>query len=174
MRYFYALPIILIATATLSAEEPSKEELSKAAQAMVKSVRAGEYEKLAEYTYPKLIEFMGGKKKFIDTTSQAMKAITERGFEILDYSIGAPSDFYTEGENTFSIVPTSMKLKAPGARISTTSYLLGISKDKGKNWTFLDGAGLDKPELKDKILPKLPEKLTFPKQIAPVVEKTGK
>ena len=53
-----------------------------------------------------------------------------------------PGDFYTEGDNTFVIVPETVEIQLPKDKMEVKSYLLGISADDGKTWKFLDGAEL--------------------------------
>jgi hypothetical protein len=50
--------------------------------------------------------------------------------------------------------------------------LLGISADRGKTWTFVDGSGIGNDEtMKKRLLPNLPKELELPKTGKPVFYK---
>src|SRR5205085_2945252 len=93
---------------------------------------------------------------------KAMKQMSDQGFSLKSYWIGEPGEFFTEANNTFVVVPTKLEMTVPGGRMMNKSYLLGISPDGGKMWTFVDGAGLHDQASRDKVLPKLPAKLVLP------------
>ena len=59
----------------------------------------------------------------------------------------------------------------PAGRILAKTYLLGISPDGGKSWTFLDGTGLQSKEVREKVLPTMPAKLKLPELSPPQIIK---
>ncbi len=73
---------------------------------------------------------------------QAMQQLKAQGIEIVGSEFGEPGEFYPEGNNLFVIVPTKNELTFPQGKIFSKSYLLGISSDSGKTWTFVEGAGM--------------------------------
>lgn len=62
-------------------------------------------------------------------------------------------------------------MKVPGGRATAKSFLLGISTDKGKTWTFVDGNGIGDEKVKRKLLPNLPAEFKLPKKEKPVFRK---
>ncbi len=144
-----------------------KEKAREVSRAVVK----GDHAKVVELTYPKVVEVMGGRNKMISTIDAIMKQMKKDGFAIKSNTIGEPSEMLTEGVNTFVVVPTTLEMTSPNGTLSSKSYLLGISPDKGKTWKFVSGSGIDNPQMRLRVLPKLPPKLKLPEKQAPVLKK---
>jgi hypothetical protein len=163
-------PFLLLVTCGIAAQandETKSALVKKKAEEISQAVVKGDYAKLADLTYPKVVELMGGREKMIAAVETGMQKLKDEGFVLQSVTVDEPSEFQSEGTNTFSIVRTTMEMTAPGGKVVTKSYLLGISADGGKAWTFVDGNGLDTKEKRDKVLPKLPEKLELPEQQKP-------
>jgi hypothetical protein len=62
-------------------------------------------------------------------------------------------------------------MNIPGGRSISRSFLLGVSPDGGKTWTFADGTGLQAQSDREKLLPKLPAALKLPAEQEPEVIK---
>jgi hypothetical protein len=159
---------VLVCCFTVHAQEESKSGVVKQkAQEIAQAVVKGDHAKVADFTYPKIVEAMGGREKMIAFIDMTMKSMKEKGFAIRSVKVDAPGEFLTEGENTFVVVPTVMEMTAPGGKLVGRSYLLGISSDGSKTWRFADGSGLANQEMRAKVLPKLPDKLKLPEQQKP-------
>jgi hypothetical protein len=165
-----ASPLVLLVVCCITAQandEAKSAVVKQKAQEVGQAVLKGDYAKIADLTYPKVVEAMGGRDRMIAETEAAMKQMKERGITFRSQTIGDPSGFLTEGGNTFTVLPTTIEMTVPGGRAVSKSYLLGISADGGKAWTFADGSGLDTQEKRDKLLPKLPAKLKLPEKQKP-------
>jgi hypothetical protein len=150
-------------------DEPS--ELKKLVQEMIDDTLAGKYAKVIDKTYPGVVKLLGGREQAIQTTETVMKQIADQGFKIKSYTFGEPGELIAGEGNTFVIIPTKLEMTFAQGKVISESYLLGISPDGGKTWTFADGAGLETKEARDKSLPKLPEKLKLPEKKDPQVIK---
>lgn len=171
-----APPLVLVACLMAgSLLTPSAEldpvAVKKLADAMGEATLKGEYARVVDYTYPPLVEKMGGREKLIAFLQTEMKKLKDQRIEIRSFKTGALSEFYTEGNFTFILVPTTTELTIPDGRVVLESYLLGISSNAGKTWSFMDGAGLELKEQRE-LLPKLPAKLKLPERKIPKVERT--
>jgi hypothetical protein len=156
------------AAAPARAQEESKAAVVKRhAQEVGESLKKKDYAKVIDLTYPKAIELMGGREKAIRAVESEMKKAEDIGVSVASVTIGEPGEFLAEGKNTFVIVPSTTEMTAPGGKIVARSYLLGVSPDGGKTWTFIDGSGLRTPERRKLILPKLPGKLKLPEYHKP-------
>jgi len=71
----------------------------------------------------------------------------------------------------FVLVPTKLEMATPTGTFLAKSYLLGISSDGRKTWTFVDGAGMQDEETRKQVLPKMPDKLKLPELQPPEVVK---
>jgi len=157
-------------TFVCAAEETAKREAAKPEAAVAKQKAAevgqallrGDYARVADLTYPKVVAELGGRDKMIATTDAGMKKMKAQGISFKSYAAKDPGAFLTEGGNTFTVVPTVIEMKISGGVLVSKSFLLGISPDGGKTWTFVDGSGARSPEAREKTLPKLPAALKVP------------
>jgi hypothetical protein len=153
------------------ADDASKSAVVKKAVEIGEAIKKEDYAKVIDLTYPKVIELMGGREKMIATLETGMKQLKEQGFAFRSLEVGEPGEFLAEGKNTFVVVPTTTEMTVPGGKMTIKSYLLGISPDGGKAWTFVDGNGIGTPEKREMVLPKLPEKLELPEPQKPTLIK---
>ena len=150
-------------------ESPKSAEVKKLATSMVEATLKGEYAKVIDHTYSKVVDLLGGREAAIKTTETAMKQIKDQGLVIKEFKVGEPGEFVSDETNTFVVIPTNTEMTLPLGTVKMKSYLLGISPDKGKTWTFIDGSGLQNSTFKEKILPKVPEKLKLPELAKPEI-----
>jgi hypothetical protein len=104
----------------------------------------------------------GGRKKAIELAETALKEVKAKGITVKGVQIGEPGKQFTQGKHSFVVVPTVTEMTFPKGTLRKKSYRLGISADGGKTWTFVDGTGSKSQAIRDKVLPKLPEKLVLP------------
>jgi hypothetical protein len=150
-------------------EKVAKRKADEVVQATVK----GDFEKIADYTYPKVIADMGGREKMIGAMKFGQRDMQARGITFHSAKVGDPSPLVAGDAELFTIVPFTLEIKVPGGRLTTKSYLLGISADKGKTWTFVDGSGLGNDAKAKQLFPNMPEqlKLKLPKKDKPIFHK---
>ena len=131
----------------------------------------GDYATAERLTYPKLIEVMGGSRLFRESITAAMKELEASGVKIESLSVGEPRDFLEADQSIYAIVPTTLKMKVAEGILVGESALIGISDDKGINWTFVDSAGASDKELRKALFPSVAEKLRIPERKRPVLQK---
>lgn len=149
-------------------EPTSAAAVKKLAQQLGDATIRGDFAKVIDGTYDGIVKHLGGRDKAIKFVEKGMRGLRDKGIIFKAYKVGDPGAFHREGDNTFVVVPTVLEMTLPGSRLTAKSYLLGISSD-GKNWKFVDGAGLSQKEVVDKVLPKLPPKLKLPAKEPPKV-----
>ena len=86
-------------------------------------------------------------------------------------TVEAPVEVLTGGPHLFAVVPDTLKFTIPGGTLTQKSFLLAVSEDQGKTWTFIDGAGLVKIKVRD-MLPNFPKDAKLPEKQPPVIEKS--
>jgi hypothetical protein len=170
-------PLILIVLWGVTARaQDDKAAVKKKAQELGQSLLKGDYAKVVDLTYPKVVELGGGRDKTIDAIRASIKQWNEEGLTIKSVVVDEPSDYVAEGKNTFVILPTTTEIAVeskstgvgiPAGKIVAKSYLLGISPDGAKTWTFIDGSGMADEKKRDMLLLKLPAKLKLPEQQKP-------
>src|SRR3954466_3326868 len=114
-----ALSWIFILAATSFAAGAAEDAAPKSAVAKQKAVEVGQallkgdYAKVADLTYPKIVEALGGREKMIAATDAAIKRMKAQGTTFKSYAAKEPGEFLTEGANTFTIVPTVVEMNVP-------------------------------------------------------------
>ena len=125
-----------------------------------------DYGKVIDLTYPKVIEFAGGREKMLAETTREVQSMEAEGVEIISSNCGTPSQFMSDAGGIYAVIPVVSKVKATDGIFQTEGCLIGISTDGGQNWTFVDATGKDQTELK-KVLP-IFDKLNLPPEKAPL------
>jgi hypothetical protein len=123
----------------------------------------GNYERLADFTYPKIVEMMGGREKMAEYVRKGMAEVKSQGFETLSYSpAAAPTQVLREGGQFYAILPAKLRMRTPsGVNFISESFMIAVSADDGKNWTFVSGATADAAKLK-LLMPEVADKLKLP------------
>jgi hypothetical protein len=153
---------VMFSTTPKQDEAAQRAAVKKLAMELGDATMKGDSAKVIDHTYPGIIKESGGREKAIAGADSVQKLMKARGVTFKEFKVDEPGEFLTEGDNTFVVVPTAATLTSPMGTVRLKSYLLGISSDGGKTWTFADGAGVQKEEIRDRVLPKLPAKLKLP------------
>ena len=151
-------------------EQIKKNRLKDQAQQLCDAVLAADYNTVANLTYPKLIEVMGGRETYMSAIAQAMKETQSNVFRVVAVEVGEPRDAVEVGGESYAIVPTTMKMKVPEGTLVGEAFMIAVSRDGGQNWTFVDSGGrnLDQRMLKT-LFPLAAEKLRIPETKRPVL-----
>jgi hypothetical protein len=152
--------IILLLPLTLHAQDTAlvKRQANVLAQAMI----AGDYKTIINHTYPKAIQMSGGKENMINVVSKGMDQMKAQGMIFESATVGTPGKFYKAGKEIHCLIPETLVIKLPSARVATHSHILAISADGGKNWSFLDVNSANHDKLK-MLLPNLNPAMVIPK-----------
>lgn len=146
MKYISLLMICLL---SLSLEaQTENENLNNQLNTMRTSFLDKDYSVVADYTYPKVIEMMGGKSAMIEATTNSMEQMESQGFTFLDISFKDASQFYEHNGDTQCTLIQVLVMETPNGKVQSESTMLAISEDEGKNWVFLDSSGMPKATLK--------------------------
>ena len=166
--YLSALLFGLLQAATPA--QTQLEVIKARAEESAKAMLANDFGKLADLTYPKVVELMGGRAKMIAYLEKEIGKMRADGFDFLSANIGQPGAVIKSGDKLFSVVPMTLKMKVPGGVLRSESFLLGIAGADGRAWTFVSGAGMDEPRMK-LIIPEAVGKVPLPPFKEPVLEK---
>ena len=143
----------------------SYPNLTARAKELEDAIGRKDYGKVVELTYPKLVDFLGGREKMLADMTKQMKTMETEGVELLSSVSSPPTQFVHDANAVYAVVPVTSKLKAKDGIFQTEGSLIGISNDGGANWTFVDASGKDQKELKT-FLPNV-DKLTLPAEKPP-------
>ena len=123
----------------------------------------GDYETVARYTHPMVAEGMGGRDKIIEVLKKGSDAMASEGTHIELAKISVPVETIKINQTIYSLVPEHIEIKISNGRLLTDSYLLGILKDQGDAWYFVDTAKLNNGMI-SKFFPDLVGRMKIPER----------
>jgi hypothetical protein len=144
--------------------------IRKQAEMMGQLLIQKDFNSFTKFTYPKIVEMMGGKQKMIEVMEKGSKEMEAEGTGFLKVTFGEPSQIITEKNELQCTLSQEIKMKVPNGQLLTESTLIAISTDNGKNWYFLDTSGKDILTMKS-MLPNLSKNLVIPNQKQPTFYK---
>jgi hypothetical protein len=152
------MPLWLLAPALTADEKIDPNKAADAAKAYAKALREGDAAKILDLSYPKVVEALGGADALRATLEGNRRPDTgDRSFEV-----GKPSGAGVEGGVAYVLVPAVAEAAGPGKPSTHETYLLAVSTDRGRTWTFVPEDWLRDAQVKAKVFPKLPAGLTAP------------
>lgn len=161
--------LIIIINSTLGFAQTENKNLNAQLGEMKKFFLAGDFENFANYTYPKIIEMMGGKSNMIKVTKEGMTKMKNDGFSFTGLNFKNPSEFLKKENELQCSLTQVIVMKTPRGKIESEYTLIGISSDDGQNWTFIDTSGKDK-ETMLKYFPNLHNKIIIKPKKQKVIE----
>jgi len=166
MRHIYKILLLLILPLSLFAQDTTV--VKQQANVLVQAIAKGDYKTLVDLTYPKLAEMAGGKDKMLALVDTNMAQLKSKGITFESAAVGSPGKFYKAGTEIHCLIPEILRLKLPSGHVTAHSYLLAISGDGGKNWSFVD---LNKDTVSSipQIFPNFNPDLKIPDPIPPVM-----
>jgi len=163
-----ALPMIAIA------DDDHVAIITADFEAMRQATLAGDYETIAGFTYPRLIEMIGGREQMVQMIGNAMAQLEEQGYHITERELLSVSPIVQSesGAESYAIFETVLELHTPDGKMRQKSFSIAISTDGGKSFKYLDAGNLP-PEQLRMMLPGLPEDLELPAPEEPEVIPAG-
>ncbi len=142
--------------------------IKASAEETVEAMKALDHKKMIEKTYPRLIELVGGEAAMLKLLENQFKQFKEEGITFTTIEVGEPTAPIKAGEELHCLISQKLVLDTKDQVITTYGYLLGISRDEGKRWYFLDCAQLNN-EIVKQIVPNFNDELTIPERTAPLI-----
>src|SRR5207248_2631782 len=169
MTHRISLAVAAIAVcAQFANADPQTERIRNLAAENSAALTAENYPRLVELTYPKVVEMIGGRDKMIETLRRGSEDMKAHGSAILGAEVSEPKEVVTVGDRQFAILPMTVRVRVPDGTLRSTGFLIAVSEDHGKTWTFIDGAGLKEKLVQ--VLPEFPPQLLLPPREQPVLE----
>jgi hypothetical protein len=140
-------------------QDAIKENIKADAQKMLSAFKTNDYSILVKYTHPKIIDLMGGKEEAPKIIKQMMENV--EGLESVEANNGEVLQLLDTGDEMQAVIPQLLVMKIQGRIFSSKNHLIGISSDKGMNWTFFDGNGFSEKAIRE-MFPNLSKDLVIP------------
>jgi hypothetical protein len=170
-KIFFLIMISVSLKFDAISQDIDTNKLKRQATEMAESFMKGDYAKLVKYTYPKVVEMMGGPEKMIQTLKKSLDDIKSKGYTILSAKVALTPLKAQAGKEIHAVVVQTIVMTVPGGTLTSNSYLLGISSDKGSNWYFVDSSPLRDINKLRMIFPNFNPELKIPEKQPPVFKK---
>src|SRR5439155_26816520 len=105
----------------------AKQSAKAGVQEMNDGVIKEDYGKVADLTYPKLVETMGGREKMITTMKAGTAQMKSTGFTFSSVKVDEPGEIVSAGSEQYVVVPFLLEMKAPAGRVQQKTFVIGIS-----------------------------------------------
>jgi hypothetical protein len=142
MKYF-SLLLVFILSLSLSAQTDN-ENLNEQLLHLKNAFLEEDFSTVADYTFPKIIEMMGGKEKMVEVTKNTFSKMKSQGFILDEISFKDSSNFFTHNGDLQSTITKVLVMDTPNGKVKTETTMIAISKDEGENWVFFDTSGMQK------------------------------
>ena len=154
-----------------SGASPEREEVLQTMKAKAEEVGraivAGDQKTVVDLTHPKVVQMMGSRDGMIILLERTAREMKSRRTFIRSVEFEEPVDMQGWGDELFGVVPFTLEMALGDRRAMQKSYLIGVSSDGGKTWTFVDGAQADRAMVQ-RLFPNFPNKLRLPERQEPV------
>jgi hypothetical protein len=136
MKLSFKILLILLIPASLFAQDAAvvKKQATKVTNALL----AGNYDAVIGSMYSKVVQMSGGKEKLLQMMTTGMSQMKAQGISFKSAAVGTPGKFFKAGTEIHCLVPETITMQMGKNTMTNKSNLLAISKDGGKNWSFLD------------------------------------
>src|SRR5687768_1287896 len=162
MKKYPVIALITIFTFSLLAEGQNLSVTIKAqAMDMATAFMKNDFTTFSKYMHPDIISFAGGKENMKTKMDSAYAAIKLFGIKFTRYWIGNPGEIIKYKNQLQAVLPQSTSVKTPLGEFTAETFWVVISRDKGKNWYFIDTNVYKADKLKN-ILPDISPKLIIP------------
>lgn len=160
---------VLLTSITISFSDELDTRIKTEAQKSADALIAQDWDTVVKYTYPMVVESIGGREKMIQILQNGTIQMASQGISIQKVVIDDPLEKRRIQKTIYALVPQNITIKVSGGLLHQKSYLIGISHDEGENWYFLDTSQLNGEKLK-MIFPDLDGQMTIPQREQPVFE----
>lgn len=164
MRIFLAVMLTILAAKALG--QADKKLIKQQAELTGAALLNDDYETLIKFTYPKVIEIVGGRDKLIAMVQKGKVEMKSQGITFEKVIIGEPSSSVAAGSEIHCLVPQTVFLKVPNGKMKSESYLIGVSQDGGSHWFFIDAVNLNMGNVRT-VLPNYNSDLQLPAKKQP-------
>jgi hypothetical protein len=169
IRLFCALPLLLgLATIARGDEPPDKRLRTCQVRADVcsQAILRTDYPEIIRCTLPLIVEGMGGAEAMTQRLRTMKEEWRSQGIEMRSVTVEAPKEIVRAESYSFALLPQSLTMKVPGGTLLSRGFLVGVSKDGGNHWWFVDGSNLTAENVKQ-VLPTLPATVKLPEKQKP-------
>jgi len=135
------------------------ETVKAQVEILVKATAESQFDKVLAMLHAEVIKDVGGKEKALELMKAAMDTLKSQGLTLKVTEVGKPS-LAKAGKSFYAIVPYTTEITGKDSEVVVKTFLVGVSSDDGKTWTFING-NVGEAKLR-KFLPELPKEPRLP------------
>jgi len=169
----FLLATLIFSVLSAYGQNTPEQNLLTQANDMGEKFIAKDYAGFLKYAHPATVKTMGGEKKMIADTAKSFREFEMEGVAFLDLKFGIPTKILNVENELQCTLPEMIEMQVKGGKLTTTTTLIAISEDNGKNWYFLDTGSNDLMTMK-LLLPKLSDDLVIPPPYESIFEEDVK
>ncbi|RFZ81076.1 hypothetical protein DYU05_20160 [Mucilaginibacter terrenus] len=159
MRFF--LQILLLSFLPAWGLAQDNPLVKQQADLFAQATFEGDYQTVIRYTYPRLVALSGGEEKMHQLITDRIETLKKQGALSFEGSVGMPGKFYQAGDELHCLLPEELVMTTSAGKYTGRTWLLGISGNDGKSWTFMDVGAMPHNVLL-KLLPSYNNALVIP------------
>jgi hypothetical protein len=163
----------LLLTYQLVAQTSMTDVIRTEAKVYATATFSGDAETMFQYTYPKMVELIGGKTSFIAQFKMNIEGLKTSNILLKSINCGDPGPIFKAGNELHAIIPQLQVVENDEYVMKTKEYLLAISTNGGKSWYFLNLTGFDNQTIKY-YFPDFNDQLEIPQKLDPEFEYKNK
>ena len=167
MKHLIPLTFLLTLLNTVSFAQIDSRVIKELAELTANALLNDDYETVIKFTYPKVIELVGGRDKMISLIKKGKAEMKEQGIAFDKVIIGQPSKTVIAGNEIHCLIPQTIYMKVPKGKMKSETQLIAVSRDNGATWYFIDAINLNKDNIR-RILPNYNFDLIFPTKRRPI------
>ena len=162
MRIIRSLFITLISVTSLSAEEPTREELTKELGALFKAPYEKNFELLKKHAHPGIFKMVGGEEKYKELMTAFFKKTADSGRTLKSYDISAPKGYVAT--ETVECFYAEAKLTTTTNKVDKVVNIIqfAIKPKDGNTWYYTNITKNPNTTTLRKHIPELPESFKLP------------
>lgn len=155
------IALLFLSSNLIVSQNEFAAKIIESSEKMSEAILASDYETLADYTYPAIVEMMGGRTNMIQVIENAIVQMRSEGYDISKINFGAPEKIFDAGDELHCLMPQILEIKTSEGTIINKSYLIAVSLNQGDQWYFLDTADLTNENIY-KLFPNFNSNLSIP------------
>lgn len=159
--------ICIFAQKKILDETEIRQNLKMQAGKMGAAFTASDYKTFENYTYPPLLNSMGGKTKMVEVLNKTVADMKSKGMSFSKITVDEPTKIIQVGKELQSTITQHTEIKLSQGRVVAESTLIAISIDNGLNWKFIDTSNKNIATLR-KAMPNLSSAIDIPAPKPPV------
>jgi hypothetical protein len=127
-------------------------------------LKNNDYSFMQQKTHPSLIHYVGGVENYQKLLQHTQNILAISNLEIQQVESAPPLYSYIVDQEEICFVPKTTTLKVTGKTVKAPpSFMVAIRSLHSHQWTYLDGAGLQKkPEMLFILFPNFPKDVKVP------------